>query len=368
MTISIAVVNTGASSLKLALVEYSEHRVRETHRVQLDWQPSKDSAQVLRQAFESLGEVPDAFGHRFVHGGIDFIDPVTITTETVAALEAKLALAPLHNGVALNAIREVRAIYSDVPCVAVFDTAFHANRAPVSMRYALPVELVRSHQLRRYGFHGLAHASLLESLVEASGTCTDEVSAVTLQLGAGCSACAVQRGRSIETSMGFTPLEGLVMATRSGNVDPTIPIHLMRAGFSADRIENELTNRSGLRALSGLSDMREILAAEARGQQTAKAAIDLFCYHVILTVGAYFTLLGGKGPLVFGGGIGTNSPQIRERIARGLSAWNIVLDAERNASGRVGSISAEGSRQVYVFNTNEEAVIAREVANHLGQQ
>lgn len=235
------------------------------------------------------------------------------------------------------------------------------------MRYALPDELVREFEFRRFGFHGFAHASLSASLAAATGTAAHELAAVTLQLGAGCSACAIRAGRSVETSMGFTPLEGLVMASRSGNVDPAIVLRLMRAGYDADRIETELTRRSGLLALAGTTDMREILAAEALGRADAKLAIDLFCRQVVLTTGAYFTLLGGEGALVFGGGIGANAPGIRERVASGLAAFEIGLDAERNASNEPGCISADGSRPVFVFSTNEEVVIAADVAAHLAR-
>jgi len=369
MSKRIAVVNTGASSLKVALVDQQRYRSREVHRVELDLKPStKPStsiASTLRKALESFDEIPDAFGHRFVHGGPAFVDPVTVTPAIEATLEIQVPLAPLHNGVALAAIRAVRAAYPDVPSVAVFDTAFHAQRPPESMRYALPDELVQKFHLRRYGFHGLAHASLVDSLADARKTIQNEISAVTLQLGAGCSACAVRHGRSIETSMGFTPLDGLVMASRSGSIDPAIVIQLARAGLSPDRIENELTQRSGLRALTGLTDMREILAAEQSGSHEAKLAIDLFCRRIVLAVGAYLTLLDGEGAIVFGGGIGTNAPRIRKRIASGLSAWNVELDSKRNAANEMGLISADGSRPVYVFRTNEEAVIAREVALHL---
>jgi acetate kinase len=233
------------------------------------------------------------------------------------------------------------------------------------MRYALPRELVERFGIRRYGFHGVAHASLVDGLASARGITSTEVVAVTLQLGAGCSACAVRAGRSLETSMGYTPLEGLVMTTRSGDVDPAIVVRLMRAGFDADRIEELLSSHSGLEALCGQIDMREILAAETRGDEDARFAIELFCHRIVMAVGAYFTLLGGEGALVFGGGIGTHSPEIRARIVKGLSAWGLELDATRNLDNAPGAISTEASRPIYALQTNEADVIARAVDAHL---
>jgi acetate kinase len=361
----ICAVNTGASTLKLAMLEVAGDEVGELQRIERSWTPGQDEAEAVRAALGELTARPDAFGHRIVHGGTELTEPVMITAEIERKLEALVPLAPLHNGPALAAIRAVKTLHEGLPSVAVFDTAFHARRPKVSVRYALPSNLVDEFGVRRYGFHGLAHASLVSALAECRGERIQDINAVTLQLGAGCSACAVRNGRSIETSMGYTPLEGLVMTTRSGDVDPAIVLRLMRAGFDADRIEAILTRRSGLYALSGLSDMREILAAEVAGNEDARFAIELFCYRIVLTVGAYFTLLGGDAALVFGGGIGAHSPSIRERIARGLGVWSIELDAARNARNAQGLISAESSRVVYALETNEEAVIARTVNDHL---
>jgi acetate kinase len=361
----IAVVNTGASTLKLVLVEVDDIHLREIERAHYDWQPDTNRADVLRSALERFDHQPDAFGHRFVHGGTELVEPVTLDREIEARLEQLVSLAPLHNASALEGIRAVRAIFPSLPAVAIFDTAFHTNRPEVSMRYALPKDLVDDFGLRRFGFHGLAHMSLLDSLAKTNGAVIDDISCVTLQLGAGCSACAIQYGRSVETSMGFTPLEGLVMATRSGDIDPAIVLRLTRAGYNADQIEDALTRKAGLFALTGFTDMRDVLAAQADGRDDAHFAIELFCHRIIQTVGAYFTLLGGEGALVFGGGIGTNAPQIRERIAAGLAAWCIELDPSRNRLNEPGPIQTEQSRPVYVFETNEEKIVARLVDSHL---
>ena len=362
----IAVVNTGTSTLKLALMEVGSKGIRELHRVEHSWNPAEDPIGHLRATLVDFGGTPDAFGHRVVHGGTEFVLPTTLTARVEAELEALVPLAPLHNGPALAAIRAVRKLCPNTPAIAVFDTAFHAQRPAHSVQYALRPELAETFGIRRYGFHGIAHASLVEALANAQGVPVEQVSAVTLQLGAGCSACAAKEGQSVETSMGFTPLEGLMMATRSGDVDPAVVLRLMRAGYGADRIEEELTRRSGFFGLCGLTDMREILAAVSNEHEAAGLALRLFCHRIILTTGAYFTLLDGQGALVFGGGVGRNAPQIRERVTRGLAAWGVALDKERNQRNQPGLISSKGSRAVFVFDTNEEAVIAREVQQHIG--
>lgn len=361
----ILVVNTGSSTVKLAALDVDEQDVREVQRFEADWSAGDDPASAVREALHGLENRPDAFGHRVVHGGADFFEPVTLTAAVEDRLEALVPLAPLHNAPALAAIRSVREEYADVPSVAVFDTAFHARRPDVSTRYALSRELADRFGFRRYGFHGIAHQSLIEALARAQARPVSDIDAVTLQLGAGCSACAVRAGRSIETSMGYTPLEGLVMSTRSGDVDPGVVLHLVRSGMDADRIEHELTRRSGLHGLCGLGDMREILAAVSGGDDAARLALELFCHRIVLTVGAYFTLLGGTGALVFGGGIGTNSPDVRARILAGLGAWDIELDDARNGRDRPGRISTDRSRPVYALETDEESVIARAVVRHL---
>jgi len=368
MTRRFVIVNTGASTLKLTAVEVAEGRVRELRHFEQAWEPGVEPDAALRLGLEALSVAPDAFGHRVVHGGADFVQPVMLSAQIETELEALVPLAPLHNGPALAVIRGVRKLYPDLPSVAVFDTAFHAQRPEVSRRYALPSSIVDRFSIRRFGFHGLAHASLVGELARAQHLPVDEVFGVTLQLGAGCSACAIRNGRSIETTMGYTPLEGLVMATRSGDIDPAIVLRLMQAGFEADSIENELTRRSGLLALCGLSDMRAILAAEADGDADARFALELFCHRIVLSVGAYFTLLNGEGALVFGGGIGSNSPEIRERICRGLGAWDVELDRARNARNEAGRISTRDSRAVFALQTNESAVIARAVDRLLSAQ
>ncbi len=369
----VTVVNAGSSTLKLSSLEAAGGRSRRLGQVELEWRSdgSRAIAEVLVEGLERLGPAPDGFGHRVVHGGPDLVAPTVVTDAVEASLTALIPLAPLHNAPAVAALGEVRRRYPEVPNVAVFDTAFHANRPAVSMRYPLPPELTRALMLKRYGFHGIAHQSLVEGLAEAEAIPVERVNAVTLQLGAGCSACAVAAGRSLETSMGYTPLEGLVMATRCGSLDPAIVLRLLDAGYSADEIELQLTRRSGLTGLCGEGDMRKVLAAAAAakaagdGAADAELALALFCHRIVLTVGGYFTLLGGEGALAFGGGIGSNAPEVRERVVRGLAAWNVALDPEANRCNAPGRISAPGSRPVYLLRTDEERVIGRAVIQAL---
>ncbi|HEX2138369.1 MAG TPA: acetate/propionate family kinase [Woeseiaceae bacterium] len=355
----LAVVNTGSSTLKLALFETGAERLRERSNETLEWRSPDQMDETLDQALGELEAKPDMIGHRVVHGGSRFTDPVRIDRTVEDALEDLVALAPLHNAPALAGIRAARRIYPDIPSVAVFDTAFHAQRREESMRYALPQEWQEEFGFRRFGFHGIAHASLAQAYAGAASLPMREVSAVTLQLGAGCSACAILNGRSIETSMGYTPLEGLVMATRSGDIDPAIVLKLMRSGYTADDIDEQLNRRSGLLGLAGSGDMRDVLAGDERGIEAASLALKLFVHRLVMTIGAYLTLLDGKGAIVFGGGIGEHAPEVRARVAQGLTAWNVALDPGLNSQDRPGRISQEDGRGVYVFETREEEMIAK---------
>src|SRR5690606_17149706 len=357
----IAVVNAGSATLKLAVFEARDDDVLERSSRKYEWGAHEEMPDAVERAFTGIEEEPEVIGHRVVHGGPRYTAPVRIDADVEDALEQLVTLAPLHNGPAVTAIRAARRRFPDTPPVAVFDTAFHARRPPESMHYALPAGWHDRYGFRRYGFHGIAHASLARAYAQAAGHGMDEVNAVTLQLGTGCSACAIRNGRSIETSMGYTPLEGLVMATRSGDIDPAIVLALLRDGLDAGQIDTALNRRSGLLGLAGTGDMRKVLADDARGNKPAHLALRLFIYRVVLTVGAYLTLLEGDGAIVFGGGIGENAPEIRAGVAQGLKAWNVALDPGRNLANRPGSISKDGGRPVYVCETREEPIIAREV-------
>lgn len=320
----------------------------------LDW--LDDS--LPRQSHASL----TAVGHRVVHGGAEFIDPVRIDERVLERLEALNPLAPLHNPLALSVIRAARArLGPEVSMVAVFDTAFHHTLPERARLYALPDEWVRQHGLRRYGFHGLAHRYLAERCARlAHGRVPRRM--ITLQLGNGCSAAAIHNGRCIDTSMGFTPLEGLVMATRSGDIDPGILSRLLELGVSPQRLQRGLNREAGLLGLSGLSgDMRRLLSAEAEGHTGAHRAIEVFCYRARKQIGAYTAALGGLDALVFGGGVGEHAPDVRERICVGLEWYGIALDpaANRYAIGREARISM-GDVGVFIVPVNEEALIAHD--------
>jgi acetate kinase len=299
-----------------------------------------------------------ALGHRVVHGGAHFSTPVRIDEHVRAELEALAELAPLHNPPALAVIRAAQRRFVGVPHVAVFDTAFFAGLPEHARRYAVPADW---RGVQRYGFHGLAHESLCRGLVAACGGGTP-ARAITLQLGNGCSAAALAAGRPVDTSMGFTPLEGLIMATRAGDLDAGVVLHKLRAGMQHAELEHALQRESGLRALSGVSgDMRELLVLEAQGHAGAAAAIAAFCYRVRKYVGAYAAALGGLDALAFGGGIGENAPEIRARICRELAWLGLELDEPANAATHAGAARISTARSTvaaYVVNVDEAALIA----------
>ncbi len=318
-----------------------------------------------------LASTVDAVGHRVVHGGDRFSAPVLIDAGVAAEIDALGELAPLHNPACLAGIRGAReALGEEVPMVAVFDTAFHQAMPERAKRYALPMALAERHGIRRYGFHGIAHASLLEGYLDASGTPRDASRVITLQLGNGCSMAAIDRGRSIDTSMGFTPLEGLVMGTRSGDLDPSIVSYLCeKEGADPAEVERWLNEDSGLLGLSGrTNDMRDLLAAVTQEKhEPSKLAVELFCYRAKKYIGAYLAALGGAHAVVFGGGIGEAAPDIRNSICEDMDWCGVVLDAERNGAavgllpGQAARINADGAAvEVYVVAADEESWIAHE--------
>lgn len=330
---------------------------REATRKALDW---------LESAGLTGSSGLDAVGHRVVHGGARFREPVIIDDSVLAGIEEVTQLAPLHNGPSLQAIRAVRdTLGNSLPMVAVFDTAFHRSLPMVASRYAIPQDLAEKHHIQRYGFHGIAHRYMAERYAARVGRLPGDLKLITLQLGNGCSAAAVAAGRSVDTSMGLTPLEGLIMGTRSGDVDPSLPGFLARReGVGVEEVDGWLNQRSGLLGLSGRSqDMRELLHAEQEGDAGASVAIDMFCYRARKYVGAYLAVLGGADAVIFGGGIGENAPAVRERICAGMDWCGLILDPDRNAgtTGREGRISAEGAGlEAYVIPVDEASIIARE--------
>jgi acetate kinase len=331
---------------------------------------------ILNRLGDALGGI-EAVGHRVVHGGDRYAESTMITDQVEAGIDALSELAPLHNPACLAGIRGAKAVLgSTVPMVAVFDTAFHRTMPAVARHYAIPTDLADRHHIRRYGFHGIAHASLANGYAVTAGESLKQVRLITIQLGNGCSMAAIAAGESVETSMGFTPLEGLVMGTRSGDLDASLVSFLSeREKVEPTEVERWLNERSGLLGLSGRSnDMRELLrAAEQEQDGPAEFAIDLFCYRVRKYLGGYLAVLGGADTIVFGGGIGENAPEIRKRICSGMEWCGMSLSPDRNQAavglkpGSAAKISTDVSRPaIYVVAADEETWIARETARCLG--
>jgi acetate kinase len=303
-------------------------------------------------------------GHRVVHGGEKFTEPAIIDDTALAAIEALKDLAPLHNPANVTGIRVMRDLLPQVPQVAVFDTAFHQTMPQRAFHYALPAAFYKDHAVRRYGFHGSSHSYVAREAARYLGVPLEQLNLITLHLGNGASAAAIERGRSIDTSMGMTPLEGLVMGTRCGDLDPAVPFYLQR---KTDRpfmeIEHILNRESGLKGICGRNDMREIQRSAAEGDAQAALALDMFCYRIRKYIGAYYAALGSVDAVIFTGGIGENSAPVRAGSCKGLSALGISIDARRNteAAGGIAHIHAAWSRvQILVISTNEELEIAQQ--------
>lgn len=315
----------------------------------------------------------DAVGHRIVHGGDQFTTAAWIDDRMVETLDSLCELAPLHNPAGVSGIRAARKVLGKtMPMVAAFDTSFHHTLPETARTYAIPREIALKHGIRRYGFHGLAHQYSVMCYGELTAMPPEQINIVTLHLGNGCSACAIRGGTSVDTSMGFTPLEGLVMGTRSGDIDPAVvPFLARKEKVSADEVENWLNNRSGLLGLSGISnDMRELTAAYNQDPR-ARLAVDVFCYHARKYLGAYLAALGGADAVVFSGGIGENSPLVRAKICADMGWCGLRLDSAANDAliGSDGCIAQPRSAvKAYVVHTDEESIIARETARVLTER
>lgn len=335
----------------------------------LAWVVAPDSG---IEGINALSDV-HAVGHRVVHGGQDFRKSVRIDEEVLSAIEDCIELAPLHNPANVHGIRAAREFLgTGVPQVAVFDTAFHSSMREAAYLYAIPYHYYRRLKVRRYGFHGTSHRYVAYRFRKLLDKPKSDVNIITLHLGNGCSACAIAGGVSVETSMGFTPLEGLVMGTRCGDLDPSLVEYIAyKDGLSLSEVDTVLNKQSGLLGVSGLTgDMRDLLAeVEENGDRRARLAIDVFCDRVRKYIGAYCVQLDEVDAVVFTGGIGENAWTIREQICRGLARVGLTLDLELNREtigGRTGLISAPNSRlAAYVIPTNEELLIARDTARAL---
>ena len=315
----------------------------------------------------SVGDI-HAVGHRCVHGGEKFTRSVKIDDAVVDQIEDCIDLAPLHNPANLKGIYAARELLGQgVPQVAVFDTSFHSTMPEVSYLYAIPYPLYVRHRIRRYGFHGTSHRYVAYRYRQLTGKSLEDTKIITVHLGNGCSACAIDKGESVNTSMGLTPLEGLVMGTRGGNIDPSILEFLHhKEGLGFNEIDALLNKQSGLLGVSGLTnDMRELLEEERVHQdRRARLAIELFCLRVKHYLGSYLAQMNGADAIVFTGGIGENSPEIRARVCRDMDFFGIRLDEARNAAavgGKEGDVAADDARlRVFVIPTNEELLIARD--------
>lgn len=327
----------------------------------------EDGAKYLLDSFLTglSGERISLISHRIVHGGTDFTEPTLIDTDVEAAIERLVPLAPLHNRVALSWIRACGNVVGDrIPQVAVFDTAFFSALPKRSMTYALPSDLCRKYGIRRTGFHGIAHKFMWERWKKLNPLVGEGGKIMTLQLGSGCSITATDRGKALDTSMGFSPLEGLVMSTRPGDIDPGILLYLqLSQGMTVHDLDRMVNNASGLLGLSGISpDMRILLESDS---SDARHAIDVFCYRAKKYIGSYLAVLGGVNGIVFGGGIGEKAPVIRERILADMEWCGIVLDHNANtaAAGKEGLISsAESTVRVWVIPVDEAMILAKEAA------
>ena len=358
---TIYAVSTKDGATMRGTAPLRDHRAAIEHL--LTWLASDASAVPI----SSIAEI-EAVGHRVTHGGERFMRSVRIDDDVIRGIEETIELAPLHNPNNLKGIQAARAALGPgIPQVAVFDTAFHHTLPDWAYLYAIPYQWYRRHRVRRYGFHGTSYRYIGYRYRSITGRTRDQTKIIALHLGNGCSACAIDAGSSVDTSMGFTPLEGLVMGTRSGDLDPAILDHVAsKEGYSSPEIEGILNKQSGLLGVSGLTnDMRELLAEEAEhGDRRARLAIDLFAYRARKYIGSYLAAMNGADALIFAGGIGENASAVRARICDGLQWMGITIDSDKNGAminGKEGRIDAAGSRvEVWVIPTDEELLIARD--------
>lgn len=383
----VLVINCGSSSIKFALrseqaqtplLSGLAERLTTPDGV-MRWQAGNASAEVsiadgkhstaiasILPLVERFADQPlTAIGHRVVHGGEHFTGACVLDDASIAAIEASIPLAPLHNPANLAGIREAMAVFDDIPHIAIFDTAFHQTMPPHAYRYALPEYLYTEHSVRRYGFHGTSHRFVANQAGKLLGMDVGQGAWLTAHLGNGCSTAAILNGKSLDTSMGMTPLEGVVMGTRSGDVDPGLHLHLAKTlGWDLARIDVLLNRESGLLGLSGLSnDMRTLVAARAEGHAGATLAVEVFCYRLARSLAALSIALPRLDGVIFTGGIGENSPLIREMTIKHLTVLGLAVDATLNATSPgnpARQIQQPHSPAILVIPTDEERQIAEE--------
>ena len=389
----VFVVNCGSSSLKYQLIDMTKESVMAKgliERIGMDGSVLKHTPG-SEEAVEINTEIPDhkvaiqlvinaltdenhgvikkmseinAVGHRVVHGGERFTDSMLINSDVIAGIEACCEIAPLHNPPNLHGIHACMELMPEVPQVAVFDTAFHQTMPKTAFLYGLPYEMYVKYGLRRYGFHGTSHRYVAQRAAEMMGEHMSDLRIITCHLGNGASLTAIKYGRSVDTSMGYTPLEGLIMGTRSGEIDPAIiPFLMEKENMDAQQIDNFLNRRSGILGISGLSsDFRDLEQAANNGDERSQLAIDIFAYKVRKYIGGYVAAMGGVDAIVFTAGLGENSPFMREKICNGLEFLGTRIDPELNKiRGKAREISVKRARtKIFVVPTNEELVIARD--------
>ena len=393
---AILVINSGSSSFKYQLIEMDTEAVLASGLVErigdsmggarhttaagtiareLEIPDHTAGFAAMLEAFAANGPylvsaaAPIAVGHRVVHGGKRFFEPTVVTDLVKINIQDLADLAPLHNPANLQGIEAAQKAFPNVPHVVVFDTAFHQTLPAAAYLYAIDAELAEQHRVRRYGFHGTSHKFVSEAAATFLGTTLAETNTIVLHLGNGASACAVEGGRSVDTSMGMTPLEGLVMGTRSGDIDPAVLFHLHRkTGMDLDQLDELLNRRSGLLGLAGHGDMRDVILTAGRGDDAAISALEVYTHRLKAYVGAYYAQLGRLDAIVFTAGVGENTAPIRAQALAGLEGLGIEIDESRNASADRGArrISTDSSRvAVLVIPTNEELEIARQTLSVL---
>ena len=392
----IFVINSGSSSLKYQLLNMEDGSVMATGLVerigdamgkvsQKNWPGEAREAEVEREmpfpdhraamhtvvdlvtgaetgVIASSAEI-DAIGHRVVQGGETLFKSTLIDDDVVEKIRANCPLSPLHNPANLVGIEVARELFAGVPQVAVFDTEFHQTMPSKAFMYPIPYELYEELKIRRYGFHGTSHRYVAQQAAAMLGKAEDEVNLVTLHLGNGCSMAAVRQGKCIDTSMGLTPLAGVMMGTRSGDIDPAIlPFLMKEKGLTMDEVDAILNKQSGLKGICGMNDMRDIHAAAAKGDKKAALAVDMFVYRIKKYIGAYYAVTGPLDALVFTAGIGENDDEVRARVCEELEHLGISIDTERNAGRKKAAtaVHADGSKvAILVIPTNEELAIAK---------
>jgi acetate kinase len=367
---NVLVLNSGSSSVKYQLINMKTEEVLKKG----DTQFVKDFTLAVEDVFKQIGALTvDAIGHRVVHGGEEFKTATLVTDETLAKVQAISHLAPLHNPANLMGIHACRKLFPHLSNVMVFDTAFHTTMPPEAFLYAIPLDDYKKHGLRRYGFHGTSHNFVTKAAAKMMGRPRESLRLISIHLGNGCSICAVDHGKSIDTSMGLTPLEGLVMGSRSGDIDPAVVGYLAKAhNFTVDETINYLNKQCGMKGLANINsgDMFDLMTEFAAGNNDVETAIAAYTRRLVKYLGGYIAIMGGVDAIIWTGGIGNNTPIFRERTMAQFDFLGASIDLNQNVlyhnNGKTGEISAKSSKiRTFVIKTNEEYEIANEVANLL---